>query len=111
LDPAQLGISRKKIVAALAAEGVPGISEGYAAVHLLPIYQKKLAYGKSGFPWNSSFYKGDVSYSKGICPTAERLHEETMVNLYFCKHFYTDREVDLVAAAFHKVWSHLEELR
>jgi hypothetical protein len=75
------------------------------------MYQKKIAYGPKGFPWTSSICRRDVSYAKGICPTAERLHDETFVGLTLCTFDYTDAEVDLVASAFHKVWSNLDRLR
>jgi perosamine synthetase len=104
------GIKRDTIIAALQAEGVP-IAGGYQNLHLLPIYQKRIAYGKKGFPWIADVYKGQVSYEKGICPVAEKLHDESFLQIGLCSCAFNDHEVDLVIRAFHKVWDNLEELR
>lgn len=101
------GVSREKIVKALQAEGVPCIYGGYQNLHTLPLYQKKIAYGTKGFPWNSKFYNGNVSYGKGICPVAETLHDKELVCLQISQHWYTEVETNLVIKAFHKVWNNL----
>lgn len=77
LDTKLLGFKREVLVKALEAEGISGLSNGYQNVHLLPIFQKKVAYGSKGFPWSSDICQRDVSYAKGICPVAEKLHDET----------------------------------
>jgi dTDP-4-amino-4,6-dideoxygalactose transaminase len=111
IDSTEMGVSRGQLITALRAEGVPGVMSGYVNLHRLPMYQSKTAYGKQGFPWLGGTYKGSVSYEKGICPVAERLQDETFVGLQFCLHNYDDHEVDLIAAAFHKVWDQLPALR
>lgn len=111
LDIARLGVSREKIVGALEAEGVAGLAAGYANLHLLPMYQKKIAYGSKGFPWSSDICQRDVDYRKGICPVAERLHDSEYLGLALCMHEFSDRDVDQVGAAFHKVWAQMENLR
>ncbi len=111
LDIDALGVSRQRIVEALEAEGLEGLAAGYANVHLLPMYQKKIAYGSAGFPWTSDICKREVSYAKGICPVAEELHDSTFLGFEMCLHRLTDDEVDKVSAAFEKVWSNLDALR
>ncbi len=111
LDLARLGVSRARIHAALEAEGVPSLAQGYVNVHLLPMYQKKIAYGSHGFPWTAPFCKRDVSYAKGICPVAETLHDSTYLGFEMCQHWLPDEEVDLMAMAFEKVWSQLGALK
>ncbi|MGZ3708027.1 MAG: DegT/DnrJ/EryC1/StrS family aminotransferase, partial [Bdellovibrionota bacterium] len=110
LDLKALGLPRAKLVEALRAEGIPGVGQGYQNVHRLPMFQKKIAYGKKGFPWSADSYQGDVSYRKGICPVAEELHDVTMIGLGFCMHHYSDQEVDQVVRAFRKVWANLDQL-
>jgi dTDP-4-amino-4,6-dideoxygalactose transaminase len=110
LDQAEMRLPRSATVEALAAEGVPGLMPGYANIHLLPMYQKRIAYGEEGFPWSGG-YAGEVSYHKGICPVAESLHDRDFLGLEFCLHRYSADEVDLVALAFRKVWQHLPALR
>ena len=111
LDINKLGVSRKKIYKALVAEGVAGLAEGYTNIHLLPMYQKKLAYGSNGFPWTSDICKRDVGYARGICPVAEELHDENFLGLAMCLNDLSDIDVDLIGAAFCKVWANLDMLR
>ena len=110
LDIPALGVSRDKIVAALEAEGVMGVGGGYACVHLLPMYQQKQAYGSKGFPWTSDICHRDVSYAKGICPVAEELNFNSYLGYEMCQFAMTDDEVDLLVAAFRKVWDNLSSL-
>ena len=111
LDIALLGVSRARIIEALEAEGLVGLTAGYANVHMLPMYQMKIAYGSNGFPWSSNVCRRDVSYSKGICPVAEMLHESTFLGFEMCLHQMDDLEVDMMVNAFQKVWANLEELK
>lgn len=111
LDVEKIGVSRARIVEALEAEGIDGLATGYVNVHLLPMYQQKLAYGSGGFPWTSDICHRDVSYTKGICPTAEKLHETTFLGFEMCLHELSDEDVDLIVRAFRKVWSQMESLK
>jgi perosamine synthetase len=111
LDERETRVPRSLLAEALAAEGVPGLMPGYTNIHLLPIYQKRIAYGQDGYPWSGGRYAGNVSYDRGICPVAESLHERDFLGLEFCLHRYTAEETDLVALAFKKVWHHLPALR
>lgn len=111
MDPNVVRAARAKVVQALQAEGVSNVYNGYMNVHLLPMYQKKIAFGSKGFPWTSDFARKDISYAKGICPTAEVLHAETLLNFHVCVFQYTKQELDSVIEAFQKVWTNLEELK
>ncbi|BCG62731.1 MAG: perosamine synthetase [Methyloprofundus sp.] len=111
LDLDLLGLSRQVICAALAAEGVSGLVQGYVNLHLLPIYQQKIAYGTQGFPWSADVCQRNVDYGKGICPVAEHLHEQSFLGLQMCLYELTDQDVDLLIMAFQKVWSGLSQLR
>lgn len=111
IDIGKVGVTRKKIVEALEAEGVIGLGNGYACVHLLPMYQQKIAYGSKGFPWTSDICKRDVSYEKGICPVAEDLHFNTFISFEMCLYQLKDEEVNLMVKAFQKVWAGLDQLK
>ena len=111
LDTKLLGVKREVLVKALEAEGIKGLANGYQNVHLLPIFQKKIAYGSKGFPWSSDICRRDVTYEKGICPVAEKLHDETYMSFAMCLHDLNDSDVDLIGKAFSKVWQSLPELR
>ena len=111
LDIEQLGVSRARLIEALEAEGVVGLVAGYVNLHLLPMYQQKIAYGSKGFPWTSNICRRDVSYQKGICPVAETLHEFTYLAFAMCMHELMDEEVDLMVSAFRKVWDQMDKLK
>ncbi len=111
LDIELLGVSRAQILKALIAEGVVGLAAGYANLHMLPMYQEKIAYGSKGFPWTSDICHREVSYAHGICPVAEELHEKTYIGFAMCMHELLDEEVDLMIKAFKKVWNNLEFLK
>ena len=87
-----------------------GLASGYANVHLLPIYQKQIAYGSNGFPWSSDICKRKVIYTKGICPVAEKLHDESFLGIEICTHDLTDDDVDLMIQAFQKVWNNISKI-
>lgn len=110
LDIKALGVSRERIHAALQAEGV-ALGKRYQNIHLLPLYQKKIAYGSKGFPWTSDICHRNVDYSKGICPVAEELNDSTYLGIGMCVYDLTDTDVDLIASAFQKVWLNLERLK
>jgi perosamine synthetase len=75
----KLGVSRKTIAAALAAEGYP-VGEGYQKpLYWLPIFQEKRMYARTQFPFVSSEFPSGVSYDMGMCPTVERLFSSEML--------------------------------
>jgi dTDP-4-amino-4,6-dideoxygalactose transaminase len=110
-DDRETGVPRARVVEALTAEGVPSVSGGYVNIHLLPMYEKKIAYGKKGFPWVPEIYKGNVRYGKGTCPRAEDLNERSYLKIEMGLHRFDDRRVDLIGQAFRKVWAGLDRLR
>jgi perosamine synthetase len=111
LDSDYLGVSRNRIYDALVAEGVPSLSTTFANVHLLPMYQKKIAYGSHGFPWTADICRRNVDYRKGICPVAENLHDFSYIGFQVCVHELMNEDVDLIIEAFHKVWNKMDLLR
>ena len=99
---------RQKIFHALVAEGVP-VSNKYQNLHLLPMLQNKIAYGKDGYPW--SINKPDlVNYDKGICPNAESLNDSRCLIIGLCSYEYTDFNINQIIDAFYKVWENIESL-
>ena len=104
------GVSRDRIFDALIAEGVMGIAKTYANLHLLPMYQNKIAYGTKGFPWSSDIVDREVSYKKGICPVAEKLNDASYIGFQMCMFDLSNDEIDLIISSFQKVWSNLHKL-
>jgi len=111
LDLEKIGVRRSNVYRALLAEGVEGLTEGYVNLHLLPMYQQKIAFGSRGFPWTSDICHRNVEYSRGICPVAEGLQANNFLGYQMCLNELKDEDVDLIVKAFHKVWSSLDELK
>lgn len=111
LDIEDLGVSREKIHQALVAEGVPALAAKYQNIHLLPMFQKKIAYGSNGFPWSSDICKREINYQKGICPVAEDLNDNSFLGFGICSHEFNDKQINLIIEAFKKVWRNLEALK
>ena len=104
IDEKKIKVKKNKIYDALVAEGLDNILDKYFNLHLLPMYQKKFAYGNKGFPWTADFARKNINYKKGICPNAEKLNKDNLIILELCVHEYSDKEVNLVIKCFQKVW-------
>ena len=111
LDIDLIKVKRERIVEALEAEGLVGLMNGYANIHLLPIFQKKIDYGSSRFPWTSEICSNEISYKKGICPVAELLQDQSFMGFEMCLHQLPKEDVELIIHCFQKVWSNLDLLK
>ncbi|MEQ8170854.1 MAG: DegT/DnrJ/EryC1/StrS family aminotransferase [Candidatus Eremiobacterota bacterium] len=115
------GIHRDKFVEAIRSELMPTelretegvkIGTGYVKpLYLQPLYQKKMAYGNYGCPWNCETYNGKVDYSKGICPVTEKMHADILITHEMINPPMTEGDLDDVVTAFYKVWEHRGELK
>ncbi len=120
-DAGKAGVPRDLFVRALKAELAPTvlreqhgvlIGAGYVKpLYLHPMFQKKIAYGNVGCPFKCPHYKGEADYRPGLCPNAERAHAETLITHELMRPPMTERDVDDVAAAFHKVAGNVAALR
>ena len=110
IDTTIIKISRSRLVQALREEGVPALAEGYQNIHLLPIFQKKIAFGKKGFPWSLLKANEQPNYKPGSCPIAEKLHSQTYISLGLTGLDLTKGDAEMIADAFQKVWNNLENL-
>ena len=99
------GVSRKKLVEKLRLNKVPYLIEGYVNIHQLPIFQKKIAYGKKSFPW--VYNKSKYSYKKGICPIAEELHNKSFFALEICLFKLDKKNITFIINQFKKTWKEL----
>ena len=110
VNETEIGTTRDKIFEALTAEGVPALGNKYVNLHLYPMYQKKIVYGSNGFPWTADFYKGDVSYERGICPVAESMNDNRFLNIGICLVKLDRQKCNKIIDAFRKVWENLDAL-
>ena len=93
------------------SEGVK-ISCGYVQpLYLLPLFQKKIAYGSKGCPFTAPWYDGIVDYSKGICPVVERMYEKELFIHEMMVPSMTREDIDDVLNAFEKVWENRDTLQ
>jgi dTDP-4-amino-4,6-dideoxygalactose transaminase len=102
-DEMAWGVPRDRFVAALGAEGVPAAPGYVKPLYLNPLYteRRSLAFGT---------YRGRARYERGICPVAEDLHFQKAIVLVVVRPPASERDMDDIAAAAHKLWTHREEL-
>lgn len=116
-DEREAGISRERYLAAIKAE-LPKtllrdesdvlIGGGYVKpLYWQPIFQERIAFGKTGYP----FTLGNAKYDKGICPNTERLHTKALITHEMMRPGMTQRDLDDVIRAFKKVDAHLDALK
>jgi len=80
-------------------------------LYLLPLFQKRIAIGRNGYPFSPKYYSGNVSYQKGICPVAESLYEKELFLSGFTNPFFTKKDLDDIVKAFKKVYCYRKELK
>ena len=120
-DSGSAGVSRDLFVRAMKAElPLTRLREQHGALigggyvrplYLEPMYQKKIAYGTVSCPFKCPHYKGEVDYRPGLCPNAERAHFEILITHEMMRPPMTERDLDDVADAFHKVAENIPALR
>ncbi len=119
-DEEKTGVSRDSFSAAVKAELPPTLlrehegpllGAGYVKpIYLLPMYQRMIGYGTVQCPFRCPLYDGKPSYDAGICPNAERAHQSRVITHEMIRPQMTTRDLDDVAAAFHKVADNFGEL-
>jgi perosamine synthetase len=116
-DASITGISRNAFVQAVNAE-LPtvkvweqtGFIEGYIKpLYLAPLYQKKTAMGRAGFPWNVNAGV-EYNYNKGICPVVERMYDQELIYTPLMREPLTETDIDDFVAAIKKVLANSDEL-
>lgn len=100
----ELGVDREMICSSLEEAGLFGVERGYENLHLLPIYQRRDAYGKSGIPWSLNQTFKMSNYSKGSCPVAEEFNDFSLFLLPLCAYKLNDDDVEDIIKIFHHVW-------
>ena len=110
-DESAVGVSRDRFVDALNAEGIPMVKGYTEPLYLEPMYQRRIAFGRDGFPWTYPAYRGTVSYEPGLCPVNERLYYKELMCTDVCHANIAESDLLDVVSAFEKVYSNLSELR
>lgn len=107
VDPAVAGVSRATLSRALAAEGFPhGV--GYVPpLYRLPLFQRRMALGREGFPFTLT---GRTYPASGLCPVTERLHEHEALVFEPCAVDGSPQTTERLAEALGKVLDRLPRL-
>lgn len=108
LDRALVPVSAPVLAQILNAEGMD-FYPGYEPLYLQPLYQQRIVFGDKGCPFTCGHYQGQVDYSRGICPVAERLRDE-VVSIEVVRPPLGEHDMDEIAAALEKVLSNPEQL-
>jgi perosamine synthetase len=105
VDAAALGLTRAQFSEALAAEGFPHFNGYVRPLYLLPVFQKRIAFG-GGYPFSLS----DVRYPAGLCPVAERMWRSELLCFEVCAYDVDERDLDDLRHALRKVHAHRRAL-
>ena len=100
-DAEQVGASREKFSAALAAEGFPNSCGYVRPIYQLPMFQKRVAIGSRGFPFTAGSRNAD--YAMGLCPVTEQLHEKTLLQFQPVSWEVDDDQLEMLIEAVRKV--------
>jgi perosamine synthetase len=107
IDEEALGVSREDFSAALAAEGFPHFLGYLRPLYLLPIFQRRIAIGRDGWPFNLT----SRSYAKGLCPVAERMYERELLCFETCAYDLDETRLGALATALRKVHAQRHRIR
>jgi perosamine synthetase len=107
LLPEILGTDMLNFAIALAAEGTYNLNylsttRWMIPQHLEPMFVDKVGYGGTKCPFECPLYEGEVSYYKGLCPTAEEACDEVFW-LASVHPLLEKQDLDDIAAAVRKV--------
>ena len=94
-----LGVSRSAFSAALSAEGFPHFVGYVRPLYLLPAFQRRIAIGRDGWPFTLT----NRTYEKGLCPVAERMHEQELLCYETCAYRLDDAMIGDLISAIRKV--------
>ena len=100
VNPKALPCSKADFCAALAAEGIP-VNPSYRHIPCEePWFKNKNTFGKSGFPWNCTDYKGPKDPQYSIVNAIQAA--ETNFNISVHEN-YTDQDTQDIIDAINKV--------
>jgi dTDP-4-amino-4,6-dideoxygalactose transaminase len=110
------GVDRNTFVNALKAEipsaflreTAPLIGAGYVKpLYLQPVFQERAAWAFNHPVTNNE----SVSYKKGICPIAEKMHFEVLITHEFMRPGMSENDMQDVVTAFKKIFDNIDELK
>jgi len=106
VDEAALGVSRADFSAALAAEGFPHGVGYLRPLYMLPVFQKRVAFGRDGWPFTLT----DRQYHEGLCPVAEDMYRHQVILFEPCAWRVDAELADRLVMAVRKVHARRHEI-
>lgn len=100
-----LNKNREEICEELEKAGLFPLERGYENLHLLSIYKKLNAFGKSEIPWSLDPYFNKSNYEPGSCPVAERLDQQELFLLPINNYEFSNEDIIDVIKIFEYVWN------
>ncbi len=120
-DQQVTGVPREKLVQALKAElpatelregEGPLMGMGYVRpLYMLPLFRQPASASGPDSPIARAHAADRVSYADGLCPATEAAHFSRVITHELMRPGMQQADLDDVAAAFHKVWANLDQLR
>lgn len=105
-DEEAVGINRELFSEALSAEGFPHFLGYVRPLYMLPVFQRRIAIGTDGFPFNL----GKPKYHEGICPISERMFRKELILFEPCAYQLNDDVIDQLIQAIQKVYNSKQQL-
>lgn len=110
----KFGLSRDFFLSALRAEGIP-VGTGYVRpMYINPLFLKKIAYGREGWPWNHIYKKkvtkSKIKYFEGMCPVSENLLNKEFLWFYQIAYSSTLKDMKDIVYSIKKIISNKNEL-
>ena len=92
------------------AEGIQIKAPYETPIYLQSLYQKKIAFGNEGYPFKLNKNYENLNYSKGICPTAEKLQNKEFIWTQMCRPPLNKSHIDCFINACNKVQDNINLL-
>ena len=98
-----VGLPRDLFCEAVTAEGFYTRAGYIKPVYLEPMYQRKVGFGRGGFPFTANSRNATLSYRKGLCPVTERMQDRELILTTAFRPPSEKRDIDLYIDAIRKV--------
>lgn len=105
-DEKKAGLKKSKFIKAINKEGYY-MREGYLKpLYLEPIFQKKICFGKNGFPFSLNKNNKFLKYKKGDCPNCEYLNSKRVILTNLIYPPITIKEIDHFSDTIKNILKH-----
>ena len=110
-DEKKFGIKRDVFLKILNSEGITAGSGYQRPMYLNPIFNRKIAYGFYGYPWNSHGIKSKKYYIEGLCPVGENLLNNKLIFMYQIAYSSNINDMKDIVKAIKKIIKNKEKIK